>query len=426
MALGRWQATIVDEEGNVLPGAQITVRRESAGAPLASIRSDRDGLVNPGNPFNADGNGFAAFHAVGGAYRIDAVLGGSTMTWRYVPIGLAAEADAVLLDISYLFTDSVTDADPGDGTFSFNNATLGSVTQVFIDNVDDVGSDVTTWLDRLDDFGSAADRGALHIRELDGSAEFIARVTGSIVNGTGYRKISVTPLGTAGTFVAGTRVGIAYTPRGADGANGTGDVNGPAGAGAGNVAVFGSGTGKLLADSGMPLVGKQTLYIPARGMVPSSVNGAAYNEAVYGSFTLGTMDFDGTTGESVNFDFKAPKGWDEGVITFETVWFHGLTTTNFGVSWKLSGLALSNGSNLGGTPGTEIEVASTGGVQNELVHSGESGPLTLGDMSPPIMNGDTIILSLRRDPADAQDNLAIDAKLLGVAIYYNTSRNTDD
>ena len=32
MALGRWQATIVDTAGNVLPGAQVTVRSETTGA----------------------------------------------------------------------------------------------------------------------------------------------------------------------------------------------------------------------------------------------------------------------------------------------------------------------------------------------------------------------------------------------------------
>ena len=77
MALGRWQATIVDEAGNVLPGARVTVRREMVGAPLAVLFADRDGLVPLGNPFPAGPDGFAAFHAAGGAFRIDAVSGGS-------------------------------------------------------------------------------------------------------------------------------------------------------------------------------------------------------------------------------------------------------------------------------------------------------------------------------------------------------------
>src|SRR5688572_21817901 len=127
MALARWQSTIVDNVGNVLPAAQITVRREVAGAPLAVLFTDRDGTTPLGNPFPAGGDGFAAFHAAGGAHRIDVVSGSFSRTLRYVAIGLQQESDAVLLDVSYLFSELTADADPGAGFFRFNNATLGSV-----------------------------------------------------------------------------------------------------------------------------------------------------------------------------------------------------------------------------------------------------------------------------------------------------------
>jgi hypothetical protein len=93
MALARWQHTIVDVSGNVISGAQITVRKEEPGAPLAVLYADREGTVPLGNPFTADPTGFAAFHVAGGAYRIDASNGLHTSTWRYVAIGTAAEHD---------------------------------------------------------------------------------------------------------------------------------------------------------------------------------------------------------------------------------------------------------------------------------------------------------------------------------------------
>ena len=93
MALARWQSTIVDGAGNVQPGATVTVRREVPGAPLAQIYSDRAGTTPKSNPFPADGTGLAAFHAIGGAYRIDATKGGFSQTFRYVAVGTAAEAD---------------------------------------------------------------------------------------------------------------------------------------------------------------------------------------------------------------------------------------------------------------------------------------------------------------------------------------------
>ena len=100
MVLARWQATVTDEQGNVLPGATVTVRREVTGTPLAALFADRDGLVPLGNPFPADPEGFAAFHVAGGAYQIAATQGAFTRSWRYVGIGTAAEADASGGDVS--------------------------------------------------------------------------------------------------------------------------------------------------------------------------------------------------------------------------------------------------------------------------------------------------------------------------------------
>lgn len=94
MVLARWQATIVDEAGNVLPGASVTVRAETSGNPLANLFSDRAGVVPTGNPITADGEGFAFFYIEGGAYRITATLGLFSREWRYVGIGTASENDS--------------------------------------------------------------------------------------------------------------------------------------------------------------------------------------------------------------------------------------------------------------------------------------------------------------------------------------------
>lgn len=91
--LARWQATIVDEEGNIVPNASVEVRRESAGSPLASLKSNRDGSGNLGNPVSADDEGFIGFHVIGGSYRITATAPGFERVWRYVAIGTSAETD---------------------------------------------------------------------------------------------------------------------------------------------------------------------------------------------------------------------------------------------------------------------------------------------------------------------------------------------
>lgn len=93
MSLARWQATIVDEAGDIVPNAFIEVRRDIAGTPLASIYSDREGATPIANPFQADAEGFAGFHVSGGPYRIRAYQNGFQRIWRYVGIGTNAEAD---------------------------------------------------------------------------------------------------------------------------------------------------------------------------------------------------------------------------------------------------------------------------------------------------------------------------------------------
>jgi hypothetical protein len=95
MVLARWQAQIVDDEGNTLPGASIEVRREVTGSPLAVLYSDRAGTVPLGNPFAADSDGYAFFHAAGGAHKITVTASGLTRIWRYVGVGLSAEHDFV-------------------------------------------------------------------------------------------------------------------------------------------------------------------------------------------------------------------------------------------------------------------------------------------------------------------------------------------
>ncbi|HEY0220026.1 MAG TPA: choice-of-anchor R domain-containing protein [Afipia sp.] len=98
MALARHQFTVTDDAGNVVAGAHIEVRREISGQPLAALKADRDGAVAMSNPFDADGEGFAAFHIVGGAYQIRAYLGSSVAPtfekfWNFVGIGTSAETD---------------------------------------------------------------------------------------------------------------------------------------------------------------------------------------------------------------------------------------------------------------------------------------------------------------------------------------------
>lgn len=92
--LGRWNRTITDAAGNVA-NATVYVYKESDGL-LATIYSDRAGATPKSNPFTLSNSdyGLAFFHATGGAYKVVAVSGSYSQTWRYEPVGTGAEFDS--------------------------------------------------------------------------------------------------------------------------------------------------------------------------------------------------------------------------------------------------------------------------------------------------------------------------------------------
>lgn len=144
MALARWQATITDRRGNIIPNATVEVRRETTGA-LAALFSDREGVTPTGNPVAADSQGYVSLHVAGGAFRLKAfdAAGASIREWRYVGIGTAAEYDlesfaqaaaagvnprgAWASGVSYSAMDLVSN---GDASYIANEAhTSGSTTE---------------------------------------------------------------------------------------------------------------------------------------------------------------------------------------------------------------------------------------------------------------------------------------------------------
>lgn len=425
MALARWQATIVDDKGNVLPGASITVLTEAAGNALAALKSDRLGATPLGNPFNADGNGFAAFHVVGGSYRITATLGAFSKEFRYVGVGLSSETDGTQPGTGFLFSNTTTDSDPGTGTFRFNNATLASVTTIFVDNQSfPSGVNVSTWLDTFDDGGGTGNRGTIQLINNIGDALFIGRVTGSIVDGTGYRKITVTPLVTVGTFTVGEVAYLTFSQKGVDG----GDVVGPGSAVNGNLATYNGTTGKIIQDGGKSITtvgaGKQSIWVPAGSMEKAvAAAGPSLSQFSAGALTLSYQAYDPAGIEDLHFTVGMPKSWDLGNITCKFYWFHPATTTNFTVAWTLYGKsygdneALDGASYAGGTI-----VNDTGGTTSNMYISPESTAFT--PAGAPAAQ-DHVHFIARRLANDASDTLAVDAFLVGVELFYTTTVNTD-
>ena len=155
------------------------------------------------------------------------------------------------------FDPATADADPGNGKFRFNNASLPSVTQGFFDLQDATGGDITAWVASWDDSTNLGNRGTLTLVSAANNgiwAKF--RITGGNVAAAGYRKVALDYIGHAGTLAAGdfSITFEAAGDKGLDGA-GAGDILGPAGGVVdGEIVVFNSTTGKAVKSSGGRLV----------------------------------------------------------------------------------------------------------------------------------------------------------------------------
>ena len=99
MSLPVFQATIVNDSGDIIPSAVMTVLDEITGLGL-TVYSNRAGTVPLGTNgvFTADTDGFAQFFAPAGNYRVKAeqAASGFEKTWDFVPLvgGSAFDVDS--------------------------------------------------------------------------------------------------------------------------------------------------------------------------------------------------------------------------------------------------------------------------------------------------------------------------------------------
>lgn len=155
-----------------------------------------------------------ASEAAAGAASTSETNAGSSATAAAASASAAATAMAAL---SYRYSTTQTDADPGGGIFRLN-ALPASATAAYIDNADSDGVNVTGILDSWDD-AAASVRGTLTIRSKSNPAVWHQfNVTGSVVDGSGYRKLTLAYVGGAGTFANALQCWLIFSRGGNDGA----------------------------------------------------------------------------------------------------------------------------------------------------------------------------------------------------------------
>ena len=115
-----------------------------------------------------------------------------------------------------------------------------------------------------------------------------------------------------------------------------------------------------------------------------------------------------------------PKMWNEGTITAQFYWTNASATSGT-VAWGLQGISLSNDDAIDTAFGTAIVTTDTQtGTAKDVHISAASSAITIGG-SPAA--GDLTCFQVYRDVS--ADNLAEDALLLGIKIFYTINAAND-
>lgn len=173
------------------------------------------------------------------------------------------------------------------------------------------------------------------------------------------------------------------------------------------------------------LLGKRSVWLPANALNARITNGAGYanEELATNDVKVHYWAFDASVSEAVQTMIRMPKSWNEGTVEVAFVWKHPATTTNFGVKWGARAQSYSDNEAMDAAWGSTVEVADTGGTTARKYESNFTAAITIGG-SPAA--GDLVVFEFLRDPADAEDTMAVDAHLIGVILTYTVDAVKDD
>ena len=175
---------------------------------------------------------------------------------------------------------------------------------------------------------------------------------------------------------------------------------------------------KAYVDSKSP-IGKQSIWVPAAAMQPTATNGCAEIASLDSGGNTGpdlrTLDFDDGSDEHAQFSVAMPSYWNEGTVTFKVYWTSEATDTD-GCAWGLSAVALADSDSLNTAFGTAVVVTDDAiSAAKDLYITAESGNVTVAG-SPAA--GELCYFNIFRDVSDGNDDMAEDAKLIGIKVFY--------
>ena len=172
------------------------------------------------------------------------------------------------------------------------------------------------------------------------------------------------------------------------------------------------------------VAGKESIWIPAAAMYPSTTNPCSDLTQVETTALrpdLKVLDFAAAADDFAQFAIAFPKSWNEGTVTFQPFWT--VTGTNTGtVAWQLGGIAVSSDDTINTAFGTLVATTALAhsGTSNDLMVSVESGAVTIA--GSPAAN-DLCFFQINNDTSASGQTGVV--RLLGIKLFFTTDAAND-
>jgi hypothetical protein len=184
-------------------------------------------------------------------------------------------------------------------------------------------------------------------------------------------------------------------------------------------------SGPTVADVAIKVAGKESIWVPAGAMYPSTTNPCSDLEQVETTALrpdLKVLDFAADADDFAQFSIAFPKSWNEGTITYQPFWTVTAGTNTGTVVWQLGGIAVTNDATINTAFGTLVATTALAhsGTSNDLMVSAESGAVTIAG-SP--STDDVCFFQINNDTSASGQTGVV--RLLGIKIFFTTDASND-
>jgi len=178
-------------------------------------------------------------------------------------------------------------------------------------------------------------------------------------------------------------------------------------------------------DVAIKVAGKESIWIPAAAMYPSTTNGCSDLDQVETTALrpdLKVLDFAADADDFAQFSIAFPKSWNEGTITYQPFWTVTAGTDTGTVVWQLGGIAVTNDATINTAFGTLVATTALAMAsdRNDLMVSAESGAVTIAG-SP--STDDVCFFQINNDTSASGQTGVV--RLLGIKIFFTTDAAND-